>query len=123
MAENLYGGISYPNTSFIFDNIYSSYKETKEKAAEDNILIGRYILIAYCNTAFGKDARINLETAVNNGYTPIKLTDSDTDEDKYKQHYYEDKTFTKKAISKDRVVCRKVYKNNKYVIEISSYWL
>ena len=122
MSNNLtYGGIVYPDNPFVFDKIYQNLNEAKSKVNEDSVLVGRYILIAYCNTAFGKDARINLETAVNNGYTPIKLTDSDTDEDKYKQHYYEDKTFTKKAISKDRVVCRKVYKNNKYDYEEIAY--
>ena len=121
MDENLYGGISYPNTSFVFDKIYNNYTEAINNVSNDGILIGRYILIAYCNTAFGKDTRVSLETAVNNGYTPIESTDSNTDEDKYKQNYYEDKIFTKKAISKDRVVCRKVYKNNKYDYEEIAY--
>ena len=56
MAENLYGGISYPNSSFIFDAVYSSYSDAMEKANKDGILIGRYVLIAYSDIPISYDA-------------------------------------------------------------------
>jgi hypothetical protein len=47
MSDNIYGGILYPNSSFIIDKIYSNYADAYYNAATDSILIGRYVLIAY----------------------------------------------------------------------------
>lgn len=48
MAQNIYGGISYPNTSFVFDRTYDSYADAVAGCeAGDSILVGRYILIQY----------------------------------------------------------------------------
>ena len=58
MSNLLYGGISYPNTSFCFDRVYSSFKEASESVnAEtaagigDGVLLNRYILICYSEKA------------------------------------------------------------------------
>ena len=48
MAQNIYGGISYPNTSFVFDKIYNSYADAVAGCNEgDSVLVSRYILIQY----------------------------------------------------------------------------
>ena len=48
MAQNMYGGISYPNSSFIFDKTYDSYADAMVGCKEgDSVLVGRYILIQY----------------------------------------------------------------------------
>ena len=48
MAQNIYGGISYPNTSFVFDKIYNSYADAVAGCkAGDSVLVSRYVLIQY----------------------------------------------------------------------------
>jgi hypothetical protein len=49
MNNNLYGGITYPNSSFIFDAFYSNYTNALAGAANDGVLIGRYVLVKYSN--------------------------------------------------------------------------
>lgn len=39
---NLYGGMTYPGTPFIFDKIYET-APTPEDAKNDGVLIGRYV--------------------------------------------------------------------------------
>lgn len=48
MGSNLYGGISYPDNSFVFDKIYTSESEALKGAKTDGVLLGRYILVSYC---------------------------------------------------------------------------
>jgi hypothetical protein len=62
MGNNFYGGIIYPNNSFVFDKIYNSFKEANDNVNTDAVLVGRYILVAYCNTAFTKDERTRIES-------------------------------------------------------------
>ena len=107
MAENLYGGISYPNTSFIFDKIYNNYTEAINNVSNDGILIGRYILIAYCNTAFGKDERNEIEGR----WSTIEATASD-DQKAYRTNYEIDK-----YKSNDRKVFRKSFNGTDYTYE------
>jgi hypothetical protein len=48
MANNdLYGGMLYPNSSFVIDKTYSSFTEANANANSDEVLVGRYVLIAY----------------------------------------------------------------------------
>ena len=115
MAENLYGGISYPNTSFIFDAVYSSYSEAMEKANNDGILIGRYVLIAYSDTPISYDVQLKIINNLNNNLNET-LTDN---EEQWKTNYLEDNPKdptdpNKPKINYDRVVCKKMYNNGFY---------
>ena len=105
MAENLYGGISYPNSSFIFDAVYSSYSEAMKKANEDGILIGRYVLIAYSNTPISYDVQLKIISNLNK-----TLTDN---EKQWRENYLNDNPTdsNKPKINYDRVVCKKMYNN------------
>lgn len=121
MDQSLYGGIAYPTSPFVFDAVYPNYNEALAMAETDKILIGRYILVAYCNEIFEKDQRITYETDVNNGWTSIKIDETTSDEDKYKQNYYIDKINNKlfeyepkKFYSNDRRVYRKTYDGETY---------
>ena len=108
MAENLYGGISYPNSSFIFDAVYSSYSDAMENANKDGILIGRYVLIAYSDTPISYDVQLKI---INN------LDDTLTgNEEQWRQNYLKDNPTdptdpNKPKINYDRVVCKKMYNN------------
>lgn len=109
MAENLYGGISYPNTSFIFDAVYSSYSDAMEKANKDGILIGRYVLIAYSDIPISYDAQLKI---INN--LDKTLTGN---EEQWRQNYLKDNPPTdsnKPKTNYDRVVCKKKYNNGFY---------
>lgn len=109
MNKNLYGGINYPASSFVFDKVYSNYTEAMEKISNDEILIGRYILVAYCDTAFTQDERNKImATDKEQKYMGEKLTD----EQKFWNNFFDDK-----KICNDRKVYRKSYKNNVYSYE------
>lgn len=115
MAENLYGGISYPNTSFIFDKVYPSYNEAqaaliKTGEDKDQVLIGRYVLVAYCEQALKQDVRNHIEALANsNAPNPYPTT---TSEYNYFQNFIADG-----KVSYDRMVLRKVYKDNVYAYQ------
>jgi len=70
MANNLYGGIIYPNTSFIFDKIYPNKTTMEENANTDGVLIGRYVLVAYSSEAFNQDER---NWIIGNTYDNVSL--------------------------------------------------
>lgn len=109
MNKNLYGGINYPASSFVFDKVYSNYTEAMEKISNDKILIGRYILVAYCDTAFTQDERNKImATDKEQKYEGEELTD----EEKFWNNFLDDK-----KICNDRKVYRKSYKNNVYSYE------
>ena len=123
MPNNLlYGGLSYPDNSFSFDHIYSSKTEMDSMVEEDNVLLGRCVLVAYCDMALTQDEKNLIEIAVTGGYAfndkikewlePIK----EEDEEKVTQNYkdYFDNFEKDSCISSDRVVFRKIYKDNKY---------
>lgn len=104
MAQNMYGGISYPNTSFVFDKIYDSYADAMVGCeAGDSVLIGRYILIQYHPTiAYTFDDQIKI---INNP--------SVTGEEKVWRDNYE-----KDAPNNyDTVVCQKQYNVETNIIE------
>lgn len=104
MAENLYGGISYPNTSFIFDRTYNSYADASIGCAEgDSILIGRYILIQYHPTiAYTFDDQIKI---INN---PLVTGD----EKIWRDNYIKDA-----PNNYDTVVCQKQYNVEENIIK------
>ena len=108
MAENLYGGISYPNSSFIFDAVYSSYSDAMENANKDGILIGRYVLIAYSDIPISYDVQLKI---INNLDKTLTLTDN---EEQWRRNYKKDNPPTDSnnpKINYDRVVCKKMYNN------------
>jgi hypothetical protein len=110
--NNLYGGIMYPYSSFVFDKIYDNYTTMEKNANSDGILVGRYVLISYCDTAFTQDERNILNgLASQNSYGPY-TKDSD-------EYAYITNCIADKAKAKDRVVYRKKYdaKTSKFEYE------
>jgi hypothetical protein len=111
MANNLYGGISYPNSSFVFDKIYSSYAEADSHKQDDGVLVGRYILVAYCDTAFSQDERNNLIGEIGASFVP-HTGENLTDAQKFQNNFIYDG-----RVLNDRKVYRKIYKDNDYRYE------
>lgn len=116
MAQNIYGGISYPNSSFVFDRIYNSFTQANEKADEDNVLVGRFILIAYTERPLMQWERNLAQCHV---YYPNNLSDLNVEPVSANikntlsveiQQYIDQLLIDQQDY--DRVVCRKVYKNN-----------
>ena len=109
MAENLYGGISYPNTSFIFDRIYNSYADANNNCIGDSVLIGRYILIQYHPTiAYTFDDQIKI---INN---PLVTGD----EKIWRDNYIKDNPNMEDSPKNyDTVVCQKQYNAKKNIVE------
>lgn len=111
----MYGGIVYPDNSFVFDKIYNSFTQANEKANTDNVLVGRFILIAYterplmqwernlaqCHVYYPNNSDLNAEPVSAN----IKNTLSVEIQQYIDQLLIDQQDY-------DRVVCRKVYKNN-----------
>ncbi len=102
--------IHLPNTSFTFDHIYCSYKEAQDALnstdTKEQVLIGRYVLVAYCDTAFTQDERNKImATDKEQKYVGEDLTD----EQKFWNNFFDDG-----KICNDRKVYRKIYKNNVY---------
>ena len=104
MAQNIYGGISYPNTSFIFDKIYNSYADAVAGCkAGDSVLVSRYILIQYHPTiAYTFDDQIKI---INN---PLVTGD----EKIWRDNYIKDA-----PNNYDTVVCQKQYNAQQNVVE------
>ena len=104
MAENIYGGISYPNTSFVFDKIYNSYADAVAGCkAGDSVLVSRYVLIQYHPTiAYTFDDQLKI---INN---PLV-----TGEEKiWRDNYIKDA-----PNNYDTVVCQKQYNAKQNVVE------
>lgn len=107
--------IHLPNTSFTFDHIYSSYSEavaalTRTGEDKDQVLIGRYVLVAYCEQALKQDVRNHIEALANSNMpNPYPTT---TSEYNYFQNFIADG-----KVSYDRMVLRKVYKDNVYAYQ------
>ena len=104
MAQNIYGGISYPNTSFVFDKIYNSYADAVAGCkAGDSVLVSRYILIQYHPTiAYTFDDQIKI---INN---PLVTGD----EKIWRDNYIKDA-----PNNYDTVVCQKQYNAQQNVVE------
>ena len=104
MAQNMYGGISYPNTSFIFDKIYNSYADAVIGCeAGDSVLVSRYILIQYHPTiAYTFDDQIKI---INN---PLVTGE----EKRWRDNYIKDA-----PNNYDTVVCQKQYNAQKNIVE------
>lgn len=109
MINGVYGGIMYPHSSFVFDKIYNNFKEANDNVDTDTVLVGRYILVAYCDTAFTQDERNKIMvTDKEQKYIGKELTD----EQKFWNNFFDDG-----KICNDRKVYRKIYKNNAYSYE------
>ena len=127
METNLsYGGIPY-NHSFVIDKIYDNRKDMEDKAADDGVFVGRYVLVSYTNEALNQDEKIAIEVALN-GNNPTGVyagiitkhnvntlgnryynfvTNYKTDREKYQNNTNYDKT-----------VWRKYYRGGKQVYEL-----
>lgn len=115
MINGVYGGIMYPHSSFVFDKIYNNFKEANDNVDTDNVLVGRFILIAYterplmqwernlaqCHVYYPNNSDLNAEPVSAN----IKNTLSVEIQQYIDQLLIDQQDY-------DRVVCRKVYKNN-----------
>lgn len=99
-SENIYGGKTYINSSFVFDREYSNLQQANQLVATDGVLLGRYILIKYCNTAFDYNTRKAIEL--------MTTAPTDTEKKAYWSAFQTDGG----QISKDRVVCQKVWNSN-----------
>lgn len=119
MNKNLYGGISYPASSFVFDKVYNNYAEAINNISEDGILIGRYILVAYCDTALSQDVKNIIEFS-NNEFNE-DITDKDGNvlitKEEANKYYRNFKADNEKSY--DRKVYRKKYKpdSNEYIYQ------
>lgn len=102
--ENIYGGTTYINSSFVFDKICPSLTEAQKNASDDGVLIGRYILIKYCNTAFDYNERQRIEA--------LQTEPQDREEAAYWGAFQDDKENFN--VSKDRIVYQKIWNNNGY---------
>lgn len=121
MAQNMYGGISYPNSSFIFDKTYDSYADAMVGCKEgDSVLVGRYILIRYHPTiAYTFDDQIKI---INN---PLVTGDEATWRDNYlkdnpvndEDNPDNDEKDAKNYGNYDTVVCQKQYNIKTKIIE------
>lgn len=98
MMGSLYGGITYPNSPFIYDKVYNSLKEANQNANNDGVLLGRYIFIQYVpGVAFSGDEQDKM----------IRSTLLEGDKEVWKSKYIEDE-----EINYDGTICRKVFSNN-----------
>lgn len=100
MQTNIYKGQT--TGWYEFDKII--YGNATSLNPEDEVMLGRYVLLCYCETAFTEAEKLDIESRESND----GLTDDRLD---YWNNYNIDK------ISKDRMIYKKVYKYNqaKYV--------
>ena len=128
MSNLLYGGISYPNTAFVFDRVYGSLSEANEQAnlkeivdneesfIGDGVLLNRYVLIAYCSDALPQGIKRSIETYAFTGSKPDGYDINETWKN-YKLNYEKDNLEALSSMPKnqllgksyDRHVMRKCY--------------
>ena len=119
MSNNMYGGITYPNSPFSFDRTYYNYTTAVGNATDDGVLIGRYVLVQYCDEVLPAGERYDLDNHILNG---MDLPEGSYTEDKYIQYSYnllQDQTLAALqgitlTHSYDRYVLQKVYVNNAF---------
>ena len=115
MAQNIYGGISQPNTSLVFDKIYNSYADAVAGCKEgDSVLVSRYILIQYHPTiAYTFDDQIKI---INN---PLVTGDEKIWRDNFKKDNpnIDNPNIEDSPKNYDTVVCQKQYNAKKNIIE------
>lgn len=56
----IYGGVSQPSWPVI-DKVYETKKQALEAAAQDNVMLGRFVLIKYCETELPAARKIEIE--------------------------------------------------------------
>lgn len=124
MSNSIYGGILYPNSSFHIDKVYSSFKEANDNAATDNVLLGRYVLIAYTERALEQWERVFAESQLkpqNNAageQEPIstnilRVTQNQEDIEQYQEMLKKDNSNLSNIVHYDRHICRKDYNSTK----------
>lgn len=99
MSENIYGGIIIPSSPFIFDKYYDNYTAAAAAAASDGIMYGRYVLVAYSQSLFDYAKRCELEATGFSSTIP-------------EEQLYRNNFETDNFVSYDRVVLKKIVKNN-----------
>lgn len=120
MANNLYGGIIYPNTSFVFDKIYPNKTEMEANANTDGVLIGRYVLVAYSKEAFNQDERNQIIGNTDEENPEPLPGELQADIESYYNNYLKDNTEALVPRSYDRMVYRKKYNVTKKCYEYES---
>lgn len=124
MINGVYGGIMYPHSSFVFDKVYDNYTAMMNGKVSDGVLVGRYVLISYCDVPLTQDDR-NAFEAIACGATPKEgwtMPENSTD---YLINYKIDNGLptgegivTKKnPISYDKTVYRKSLKSGVFAYE------
>lgn len=101
-SENIYGGNTYVNSSFVFDKVYDNFKDAMDNVTKDEVLLGRYVLIKYCDKLLDWNTRLEIE-----GLTGPKYSNPTTDEQKYYNNFLEDKEDYQRSY--DRIVLQKVW--------------
>lgn len=98
MLTNIYKGQT--TGWYEFDKIiYGNADENLDPA--DGVLLGRYVLLCYCKTAFTEEEKLDIESRENNdGLTDDRL--------EYWDNYNADN-----KISKDRMIYKKIYTSDK----------
>lgn len=104
MSNSVYGGLNYPNSSFIFDKFYENYDEAVTNVNNDGVLVGRYVLIVYCPEALSQDTRNQLESQVDGNPAAVYTNSYQIN---YKIDKYSSNVVNKKSY--DRIVLRKKY--------------
>ena len=97
MYTNIYKGQT--TGWYEFDKIiYGSAKNNLDST--DEIMLGRYVLLCYCSTAFTEEEKLDIESReTNDGLTDDRL--------EYWTNYNADN-----KISKDRMIYKKIYIGN-----------
>ena len=109
--SNIYGGQSIPSWHQ-FDKIYNNYAEANNNASTDNVLLGRYVLIAYTTKPLSYSDRMVVLSTVytkNNDdgeqeNVSANISGELTDE----QKIYQENLRLDGGVDYDRIVCQKV---------------
>lgn len=116
MSETVYG-VNLPNSCFTFDRVYKNAAAAQNAITgfdedgnprDDGVLLGRYILVKYCDAAFDQDLRIHLNSIAAGGQREDREYSSAEEE-------YITNCIADLGISKDRHVYRKEYNGSNYV--------
>lgn len=108
MQNSIYGGSPGPSW-YVFDKIHiGPANSLLANASHDNIFLGRYVLVKYCENVLDPIVRQTLEELVRAGGLESDIQDITEDKKQYFNNYKKEHT----QQSYDRVVFQKIYKNN-----------
>ena len=120
MKHILYGGQTVPSW-YVVDKVFTSDataygKNELLKPEEDNVALGRYVLVNYCDTCFTDDKKLELIANIDTYNNPPI-----TDEDKWKISYLRDNESVKNPRSFDRMIFQKTCINGQLIYREISY--